>query len=197
MSNNKDKNKNENSLNIYQEVELFNQSPYFKEMIQGLCSERVKEVKGLYYEVFNYVSYLRKKYPDEEFLIYCTFAEYLYEPFSLYLEKIKNLRYLNLVLSLLNDKKDKNIIYDLDILRQADILQVAHNLNISLSRKGNLYLALCPLHEEKTPSFTIYPNTSSFYCFGCGIGGNSIDLAMKVLAVDFVTAIHFLTHGKA
>ena len=49
-------------------------------------------------------------------------------------------------------------------------------------KKGNK--ALCPLHKEKTPSFTIYPNNNSWHCFGCGAGGSVIDFVMAYCGLD-------------
>ena len=45
---------------------------------------------------------------------------------------------------------------------------------VSLKRAGSNLKGLCPFHSEKTPSFTVYPADNSFYCFGCGVGGNAI-----------------------
>ena len=48
--------------------------------------------------------------------------------------------------------------------------------------------ALCPFHNERTPSFTIYPKTNSFKCFGCGVGGSVIDFAMLMHGTDALEA---------
>jgi hypothetical protein len=48
--------------------------------------------------------------------------------------------------------------------------------------------ALCPLHNEKTPSFTIYTNTNSWHCFGCGVGGSVIDFVMAYFELDALEA---------
>jgi len=48
--------------------------------------------------------------------------------------------------------------------------------------------ALCPLHNEKSPSFTIYPKTNSWHCFGCGIGGTAIDFVMAYCGLDSLEA---------
>ena len=48
--------------------------------------------------------------------------------------------------------------------------------------------ALCPLHNEKSPSFTIYPNTNSWHCFGCGAGGSGIDFVMAYCGLDSLEA---------
>ena len=48
--------------------------------------------------------------------------------------------------------------------------------------------ALCPFHNEKTPSFTIFPKTNSFKCFGCGVGGSVIDFVMQMDGMDALEA---------
>lgn len=45
--------------------------------------------------------------------------------------------------------------------------------NNTLRNTGKCYLGLCPFHDEDTPSFAIYPDTNSYYCFGCQVSGNS------------------------
>jgi len=48
--------------------------------------------------------------------------------------------------------------------------------------------ALCPIHNERTPSFTVYPDTNSWHCFGCGVGGSVIDFVMAMYSVDTLEA---------
>ena len=50
---------------------------------------------------------------------------------------------------------------------------------VSLKRAGSNLKGLCPFHSEKTPSFTVYPQDNSFYCFGCGAGGDVITFIKK------------------
>ena len=63
---------------------------------------------------------------------------------------------------------------------------------VSLKRAGNNLKGLCPFHSEKTPSFTVYPQDNSFYCFGCGAGGDQISFTMKAEHLDYPDAVHFL-----
>lgn len=53
-------------------------------------------------------------------------------------------------------------------------------------------VGLCPFHGEKTPSFTVYPETDSFYCFGCGVGGDVIGFIRKVENLDYIDAVKLL-----
>ena len=63
---------------------------------------------------------------------------------------------------------------------------------VSLKRAGSNRNGLCPFHSEKTPSFTVFPGTKSFYCFGCGAGGDVITFIQKMENLDYVAALEFL-----
>ncbi len=63
---------------------------------------------------------------------------------------------------------------------------------VSLKRRGSNLVGLCPFHGEKTPSFTVYPETESFYCFGCGAGGDVIGFVRRIENLDYVESIKFL-----
>lgn len=58
---------------------------------------------------------------------------------------------------------------------------------------NNVAKYTCPLHNEKTASFQWYKGNNSYYCFGCGKGGDVIDLCMKIKRVNFVDALRFLS----
>ncbi len=63
---------------------------------------------------------------------------------------------------------------------------------VTLKRAGSNYQAPCPFHSERTPSFTVFPATKSFYCFGCGAGGDVITFVMRSENVDYVDALKIL-----
>ena len=63
---------------------------------------------------------------------------------------------------------------------------------VSLKRAGSNLKGLCPFHSEKTPSFTVYPAANSFYCFGCGVGGNAITFVRQMEHLDYPDAVEFL-----
>lgn len=63
---------------------------------------------------------------------------------------------------------------------------------VSLKKRGNTYVGLCPFHNEKTPSFTVYENTQSFYCFGCGAGGDGVSFMRKIENLDYIDAVKAL-----
>ena len=65
---------------------------------------------------------------------------------------------------------------------------------VSLKRAGSNLKGLCPFHNEKTPSFTVYPQDNSFYCFGCGAGGDAITFIKKRENLDYPDAVEFLAN---
>ena len=65
---------------------------------------------------------------------------------------------------------------------------------VTLKRAGSNLKGLCPFHSEKTPSFTVYPQDNSFYCFGCGAGGDAITFIRKRENLDYPDAVEFLAN---
>ena len=61
-----------------------------------------------------------------------------------------------------------------------------------LKRSGRGLVGLCPFHTEKTPSFTVYPDSASFYCYGCHKGGDAITFVRDIENLDYVGAVRFL-----
>lgn len=77
------------------------------------------------------------------------------------------------------------------ILMRNEISGVIGNY-ISLKRAGSNLKGLCPFHSEKTPSFTVYPASNSFYCFGCGVGGDAVTFIKSIEHLDYTDALRFL-----
>ena len=63
---------------------------------------------------------------------------------------------------------------------------------VKLKRQGRNLAGLCPFHSEKTPSMVVYPAPQSFFCFGCGAGGDVISFIMRIENLDYVEAVKFL-----
>ncbi len=74
---------------------------------------------------------------------------------------------------------------------RSDIEQVVGSY-VNLRRRGRTLLGLCPFHSEKSPSFTVYPENQSFYCFGCGAGGDVISFIRRIENLDYMEAVRLL-----
>ena len=77
-------------------------------------------------------------------------------------------------------------------LKLANPIDTTMGRYVHLIRSGSNYKCLCPFHSEKTPSCTIYTNTQSFYCFGCGAGGDVITFTKQIENLDTYEAIKLL-----
>jgi len=75
-----------------------------------------------------------------------------------------------------------------DLKRQADIVRVVQDY-VQLKKKGTNWMACCPFHKEKTPSFSVSPVKEIFYCFGCHKGGSVFNFVMEMERVSFPEAI--------
>lgn len=78
--------------------------------------------------------------------------------------------------------------YIQEVVRRNDITDVVQQY-VQLRRRGRTCTGLCPFHTEKTPSFVVYPETQSFYCFGCGAGGDVITFVKKISNLGYVEAV--------
>ncbi len=63
---------------------------------------------------------------------------------------------------------------------------------VRLRRAGRSLVGLCPFHSEKTPSFHVYPENNSYYCFGCNKGGGVVNFVMEAERLDFLDAVKWL-----
>jgi DNA primase len=78
-----------------------------------------------------------------------------------------------------------------EVRRASDIVDVLSQY-LQLRKRGRNYLALCPFHQEKTPSFNVSPDKQMYHCFGCGVGGNVFTFVMEHEKVSFVEAVRSL-----
>jgi len=76
------------------------------------------------------------------------------------------------------------------VTKKPDILKVYELLCESsrLKRSGRATITLCPLHGDRKPSFAMYEDNDTFYCFSCAEKGDSFDLIQKILGTDFAGA---------
>src|SRR5947209_20011202 len=78
-----------------------------------------------------------------------------------------------------------------DLRRQADIVRVVSDY-VTLKKKGANWMACCPFHQEKTPSFSVNPAKDIFYCFGCSKGGSVCNFVMEIERVSFPEAVRIV-----
>jgi DNA primase len=74
---------------------------------------------------------------------------------------------------------------------RADIVDLIGSY-VTLKRAGSNYGGLCPFHNEKTPSFTVFPDSQSFFCFGCEAGGDAFTFIMRAENLDYPGAVELL-----
>lgn len=77
-------------------------------------------------------------------------------------------------------------------LREYNSIESVMSNYVTLKRAGRYHKCSCPFHSEKTPSCFVYPDTESFYCFGCGAGGDVITFIMKIENLDYFEAVKLL-----
>jgi len=78
-----------------------------------------------------------------------------------------------------------------ELLARVDIVQLI-DARVPLRKKGKNYIACCPFHSEKTPSFTVTPEKQFYYCFGCSVGGNAFSFLMEYEKLSFIEAVSLL-----
>lgn len=78
-----------------------------------------------------------------------------------------------------------------ELINRIDLVDLIDSY-FSLRKTGQNYIATCPFHHEKTPSFTVNPEKQFYYCFGCGAQGNAISFLMNYAQFEFVEAVHEL-----
>ena len=78
-----------------------------------------------------------------------------------------------------------------DLIARSDVAEVV-GARITLKKTGKNYSALCPFHNEKSPSFSVNPDKQFYYCFGCGASGNALTFLMEHDNLEFVEAVETL-----
>ncbi len=78
-----------------------------------------------------------------------------------------------------------------EVLNRADIVEII-GLSVRLKKRGANYIANCPFHSEKTPSFSVSASKGIYKCFGCGRGGNVVTFVEEHEKLSFVESIHWL-----
>src|SRR3990167_6049017 len=81
-----------------------------------------------------------------------------------------------------------------EVIARLDLVQLIDSY-IPLKKKGVNFVACCPFHHEKTPSFNVIPKKQFYYCFGCGASGNAISFIMQYKQLGFIEAVENLAES--
>lgn len=123
------------------------------------------------------------------------FAE-IYINKLIYPNLLKAQRHIYRLKSLMTVSRNKksrinNFNEQLEIARNYPIEILAQS-KLDLKSAGKNFISLCPFHQEKTPSFFIYPEHNNYHCYGCGAHGDQINLLMALEGIPFVEAVKML-----
>lgn len=80
-----------------------------------------------------------------------------------------------------------------EVIHRTDLVELV-KARISLKKAGQTYMANCPFHEEKTPSFHVHPIKQFYHCFGCGVNGNALTFVLNYDRLDFLDALETLAN---
>jgi phage/plasmid primase-like uncharacterized protein len=84
---------------------------------------------------------------------------------------------------------------DIEAIKDQFPLAETVSQHVALKRRGHQLVGLCPFHEERTPSFTVYPQDQRYHCFGCGAHGDIFDFLQHHAGLDIRQAAQHLTGG--
>ncbi len=188
-----------NKISIYDIAKAYKNDPYVIKILKGNILEYKTRIKYLDQKIKDISLELKSiSICKEEYYLYLTFISLSnpeFQDFETYNYRLaQNVKTLFLIKN--NNSKISNSYISKDIIFNVlgkDIVYICKQLGIEVFKSGKYYIALCPFHQEKTPSFTIYRDTNSFYCFGCNVGGDNITLLKKVQDLTFKDAVELLS----
>jgi len=78
-----------------------------------------------------------------------------------------------------------------ELLNRVDVVDIIDK-RVPLKKAGANFVACCPFHQEKTPSFSVSPSKQFYHCFGCGVHGSAISFLIDHDGLNFIDSIHEL-----
>lgn len=181
------------SFDWYSEKELLEIFPEAREIIPLALAERREEYDRKVETIKELLTTARKEDPQNE-LVYEGLIQKFMVPSLLEIEN--HIFRLKRLLTLTEkrtgfSRKYENFEERRAIAKSYPITELARS-RLELKQSGKNFVALCPLHSEKTPSFYLYTESNSFYCFGCQAGGDVITLTMHLYGLGFTDAVAML-----
>lgn len=177
------------SLPNYKPSELFQIFPEAAQVINDKIAELKDDEAGILNEMQERISAVQalNPTPDEyevaREIINTIFTDQL-------LSTRKNLKRVTRFSKVLAGRPS-GLLDDEDVYT-ADQVPIDQLVDTPVRRQGQRGYTLCPIHHEKTPSFTIYYEDNSWHCYGCNVGGGAIDLVMKRYTLPFRDAVKYL-----
>jgi len=165
----------------------------FPEALNDIIPYKISEWRKEYNTVAKNIKFILRKSPPKDLWFYEIFITIFFLPKLFECEK--NLRRLR-SFQIKPANKNKELGYfnfqeKLEIAKQYPILQIAEQY-LQIKKSGNNYVALCPFHNEKSPSFYIYTSGNNYHCFGCGAHGDIINLIQHLCGSNFKEAVEIL-----
>jgi hypothetical protein len=180
------------SQSRYTEKELLKIFPEVKEIIPEKIQELEEAREKLFNIIKNKITIIKHKNLDD--FSYWFWREYIKIFYGKDMKEIdREIIRLKRLSSISKGKKIKGII-DEEEIHKALSVPIEDVINQQLKKKGKVLVGLCPLHNEKTPSFYVYPESNSFYCFGCKQGGNNINLIKSLYNYSFKEAVKHINN---
>jgi len=183
----------ESSMHKPPETELLGMFTGAESIISLKISEYKEEIEREESDITEILQDLYEKNLDP---LSIWFAEAIIKYFRIpqiieYENHLKRLRRLEMINSKPSRVNVINFQERLERARNYPIAEIART-KLKLIRSGARFMALCPFHNEKHPSFFIFPEANNFHCFGCGEHGDVIKLTMELESVNFKRAIQIL-----
>ena len=171
-------------LDIFPEAE--NIIPQKIKEFEFILKGKEQEIQELLNEVYSLKIDSFSEWFAEE-VIKCLFMPEI----KLYDRRIIKLKRLQFLLNPNKRTGEINFQENIERARIYPIYELARD-KLVLKNSGRNFVALCPFHNEKTPSFYLYTETNSFHCFGCQENGDVIKLSMALCGLDFKEAVSML-----
>lgn len=177
------------SLPKFKDKELSGIFPEAKDIIPDKIKEWESKLKKDKRKLKNCLIYIYQQKIDEFTIWFLEKVAFLYLMPSI-LEADRNILRLKRMLSIFKPSGKRLECWQekVEKARQYPIAELARS-KLELRQSGKNFIASCPFHNEKNPSFYIYPETNTFHCFGCQENGDVIKLTMHLYGINFKEAV--------
>lgn len=178
------------TLTLPTESDLIAENPKLLTVVRSARKELKKAIKAESESIITLLRWIDENSSDDHTTYFCKqYLERIVYPATQ--AKERRLWQLEQHLPRRKNAKVDNFPQLLDKARQIPIVDEIEKY-LRVTKYGSKYKALCPFHNEKTPSFYIYPDSNSFYCFGCQTGGDIIKFKQLIGGLSFREAVREL-----